>query len=81
MNLLVDDEEKARLNRERVAKGYGNKGYDLASFSMKGVDNLPEPSWDAFYGITGGLMRRWRSLLPDRDIILQMRDYDLEWDE
>ncbi len=27
MNLLVDDLERARLNRERVANGYGNKGY------------------------------------------------------
>ncbi len=81
MNLLVDDLEKARLNRERVAMGYGNKGYDSASFSMKGVDNLPEPSWDAFYGITGAMTKGWRLLPPDRDIGLVMRDYDLEWDE
>ena len=81
MNLLVDDEEKARLNRERVSKGYGNAGYDLASFSMKGVENLPEPSWDAFYGITGAMTKGWRLLPPTRDIGLVMRDYDLEWDE
>ena len=81
MNLLVDDEDKARLNRERVAKGYGNKGYDSASFSMKGVDNLPEPSWDAFYAITGAMTKGWRFLPSTRDIGLVMRDYDLEWDE
>ncbi len=81
MNLLVDDEDKARLNRERVANGYGNKGYDSASFSMRGVDNVPEPSWDAFYGITGAMTKGWRFLPPTRDIGLVMRDYDLEWDE
>ncbi len=81
MNLLVDDLEKARLNRERVANGYGNEGYDFASFSMKGTDNLPEPSWGAAYSIFGGFSKGWRLLPPDRDIILRMRDYDLEWDE
>ena len=29
-NLLVDNIDKARLNRERVSKGYGNEGYDFA---------------------------------------------------
>ncbi len=81
MNLLVDDENKARLNRERVSSGYGNAGYDSASFSMKGVDNVPEPSWGAFYGITGAMMKGWRCLPPDREIALLMRDYDLAWDE
>ena len=81
MNLLVDDEEKARLNRERVAMGYGNKGYDLECGSMKGAENAPEPSWDAFYGITGAMTKGWRLLPPTRDIGLVMRDYDLEWDE
>lgn len=81
MNLLVDDEEKARLNRERVAMGYGNKGYDSASFSMKDTENVPEPSWDAAYSIFGGFSKGWRFLPPEREIILQMRDYNLEWDE
>ena len=81
MNLLVDDVEKARLNRERVAMGYGNKGYDLASFSMRGTENLPEPSWDAFYGITGAMTKGWRLLPPVRGIDLHVRDYNLEWDE
>ena len=77
MNLLVDDEEKARLNRERVAMGYGNRGYDLASCSMKGVENTPEPSWDALYGVTGGATTKWRRLPLER----AMRDYDLEYDK
>ena len=81
MNLLVDDEARARLNRERVSMGYGNEGYDLASFSMKGVENLPEPSWDAFYGITGAMTKGWRLLPPVRGTDLHVRDYDLEWDE
>ena len=81
MNLLVDDEDKARLNRERISMGYGNEGYDLASFSMKGVDNLPEPSWDAFYGITGAMTKGWRLLPPVRGVDLHVRDYNLEWDE
>ena len=81
MNLLVDDEDKARQNRERVANGYGNEGYDSASFSMKGVENVPEPSWDAFSGITGAMTKGWRLLPPVRGIDLHMRDYNLEWDE
>ena len=81
MNLLVDDEEKARQNRERVSMGYGNKGYDSASFSMRGVENLPEPSWDASYSIFGGFSKGWRFLPPIREIDPVMRDYDLEWDE
>ena len=53
MNLLVDDEDKARLNRERVANGYGNEGYDLECGSMKGAENAPEPSWAQIQGVLG----------------------------
>jgi len=33
MNLLCDDLERARANRERVAQGHGNKFYD----NQKGI--------------------------------------------
>ncbi len=59
----------------------GNQCDRRVANRMKGVDNLPEPSWDAFYGITGAMTKGWRLLPPTRDIGLVMRDYDLEWDE
>lgn len=43
--ILVDDPEKARRNRERVALGLGNSGYDSELNSMKNVDNPREPSF------------------------------------
>ena len=80
-SLLVDNTEKARQNRERVAKGYSNGGYDAECNSMRGVENVPEPSWETFYAMESHFGRPWRYLAPTREITLVIRDYDLEWDE
>ncbi len=40
MNLLVDDEDKARLNRERVAEGYGNEGYDAFDYRKRNAPRI-----------------------------------------
>ena len=44
MNLLVDDLEKARQNRQRVTHGYCNPGYDTELNSMRNVQAI-EPSF------------------------------------
>ena len=65
-SLLVDDIDKARLNRERVSKGYGNKGYNLsarAQYARAGYGNRKLGTRVIplhHIGVAGALPRNWK---------------------
>ena len=68
-NLLVDDAERARQNRERVAAGYCNKGYDIEAASMRNSPLYREPNVDSILPTILGHCRTV-SLARDRERVL-----------
>ena len=61
MNLMVDNIENARLNRERVSKGYGNKGYVTSWTHASGNRGLgPGTAPFPHVGISGSLPVHWK---------------------
>ena len=80
MNLLVDDERKARLNRQRVANGYCNEGYDLESNSERGMDILSEPSWNIVSNVMSGAMGPPHEPFLGRDREIWNTGLGIDWD-